>query len=134
MIHFLYRDHNKAPSRLDSVVVMKGFVRLILCFLLCALTVTGNNGHEPLKSPRNTLMTLLYQNGCTNRLLAHYIIQASYGGITAAVLNRKIRGLTRYDSSRVSGWFVHLYFCYSVSYSFRIALITNYRTSTGIII
>ena len=82
---------------------------LFLCVLLSLCNnALGNNGHEPIDSNRKKMYTLLYNNGCTNRVVAHYIVQAAIGpaGISASMLRSRLSGLVVYDSAQVQRWYV----------------------------
>lgn len=47
-------------------------------------------------SPRLALSAALYNAGCTNMLIQHYIINASRSGISSAVLASRLNGVSGY--------------------------------------
>ena len=62
------------------------------------------NGFEDQKSPRSLLIKVLLQNGCTNKLVAHYIIDAFRSSVPNNEVIRRLAGTTGYTTS-----ILHLY-------------------------
>ena len=75
---------------------------LVLCFL-CGVIV-ADNGHEPKTSPRKSLYALLAANGCTNRFVARMAIDAATQNVPATTINRRLQGITSYDSTQMVKW------------------------------
>lgn len=66
----------------------------------------SNNGHEPEKSPRNTLLNILHQSGCTNKLLAHFAIDAARNNLPSATVNKRLQETVKYDPTQMAKWCV----------------------------
>lgn len=77
---------------------------IILCLIGTFCISSANNGHEPINSPRKALLTTLASNGCTNKLLAHYAIDAANNGIPASIVNQRLKGAANYDPTLMAKW------------------------------
>jgi hypothetical protein len=78
-----------------------------LFLVLCSLwAISANNGNEPKESPRKLLDEYMFDIGCTDKLVRHYVIQAATSGLSAALINQRLKGINTYTTSQVSSWYV----------------------------
>ena len=64
----------------------------------------GNNGHEPQTSPRKKQLQVLHDAGCTNKVIAHYIIDLARKGLAGSVIDERIQGITTATANDVTTW------------------------------
>ena len=74
----------------------------VLLFLCCCCVVFGAG---PRKSPHNEAMNILQAAGCTNRLVAHTVIDAVKKGLSNTVLLERLSGTSSITASRLTAWF-----------------------------
>lgn len=81
---------------------------LFLVFMLLILVnfqpSLSDNGHEPVTSPRKTLLNVLYLAGCTNKVLAHFAIDAAEQNIPASTIIQRLNGIAKYDPNQMAKW------------------------------
>ena len=81
-------------------------LRLITFFISFVITLCN----EPLVSPRKKIESYLASQGCTNGLVAHYVIMAAKHGIAASEIYAEIKYAMPVGTllSQVTKWFVNL--------------------------
>ena len=55
-------------------------------------------------SPRQSILKLLADQGCTNKLVAHYIIDMQRSGIPSSEVVERLAGATGYDQNNIASW------------------------------
>ena len=81
------------------------FLLRLIISLISFLLVLCN---EPLVSPRKKIESYLASQGCTNGLVAHYVIMAAQHGIAASEIYNEIKYAMPVGTllSQVTKWFV----------------------------
>ena len=75
--------------------------RLIVALIIL---VAATADYEAIESPRKQLAAILKANGCTNRVVQHYVIDAYTSGISAPVLINRLQGVTTYPTNLITKW------------------------------
>ena len=83
------------------------FLRRLIVSLSYFILIACN---EPLVSPRKKIESYLASQGCTNGLVAHYVMMAAKHGIAASEIFAEIKYAMPVGTllSQVTKWFVNL--------------------------
>ncbi len=84
---------------------------LLLVFLVIFSVLLGQtaaqqsvNIRAPQVSPRFLALENLRKDGCTNLLVAHYILDASRSSIPATILIARLAGTTGFNRANIAKW------------------------------
>ncbi len=79
---------------------------IIAIFILLNISFIYSNTvpFSPMPVPRWQLVKLLAANGCSNKLVAHYVIDAYYSNLPTSILMARLNGVTTYQTNLISKW------------------------------
>lgn len=81
-------------------------ISLVFVVILVFLGSTSAKAVQPLQkvSPRQTILQVLSKAGCTNMLIARYVVDAYQSGISASVLSQRLNGIVPFTTKQLSTW------------------------------
>lgn len=68
------------------------------------LMLSNNNVQASKVSPRQVVLKLLEDASCTNKLVAHYIIDMQKSQLPRSEIIARLAGTTGYDEDQISAW------------------------------
>ena len=102
------------------IILSLSQVCLLISLYLTIIVLINSKGNKI--SPRKAILNNLKANGCTNKLVAKYIIDVYNSGIPNTEMISRLTGITGYDTSQISKWFskifcflyILLFYCYII--------------------